>query len=159
MVRPPRTQRALLAALAVVLVVSAAAFVATASAQLAWQQRDSIDFQPTDYELVDDDDPRLRVSLEVTNPTSVDAQFRVGSVVVYDGDPAEGAALSVPRSERLADGREATVAAGATATVTLVASVPGDTVEAARAAIESDRAVTSGTFAVTLRERSYEANV
>lgn len=159
MVRSSRTQRALLAALAVVFVVSAAAFVATASAQLAWQQRDSITFHPTGYELVDGDDPQLRVTIEVQNPTSVDARFRAGSLIVYDGDPASGEALTVPRSERLAGDREATVSAGATATVTLTASVPSDTVERARSAIKSGRAVTSGTFAVSLRDRSYEADV
>lgn len=159
MVRSPRTQRALLVALAVVLAVSAAAFVATASAQLAWQQRDSIDFRATDYELVDGEDPRLRVTIDVRNPTSVDARVRAGSLVVYDGDPADGEALTVPRSERLAGDREAAVPARGTTTVTLVADVPADMVERTRAAIESDRAVTSGTVAVTIRGRSYEANV
>ena len=159
MVRSSRTQRALLVALAVVLVVSAAAFVATASAQLSWQQRDSIAFQPTGYELVDGDDPQLRVTMEVRNPTSVDARFRAGSLVVYDGDPAGSEALTVPRSERLAGDRDATVSAGATTTVTLTASVRPDTVEQAQSAIESGRAVTSGTFAVTVRDRSFEANV
>jgi len=158
-VRSSRTQRALLAGLVVVLAVSAAAFVATASAQLAWQQRDTIDFRPTGYELVDGDDPRLRVTIEVRNPTSVDARFRTGSLVVYDGDPAAGDALTVPRTERIEGGRDATVAAGETTTVTLVASVSPDTVEQAQSAIESGRAVPSGTFAVTVRGRSFQADV
>ena len=159
MVRSPRTQRALLVVFAALVAASGAAFVSTATAQLAWQERDAIDFRPTGFELVDGDEPALRVEFAVTNPTAVDARIRPSALVAYDGDPRAGATLSVPRSERLAGDREATVPAGGTTTVTLVADVPPERADRTREAVDADRIVVSGSFVVTVRGRSDTADV
>lgn len=153
MVRSPRTQKLLLGVLAVLLAVSGVAFASTAGAQVSWQQRDAIDIQATELRVVDGEQPTVEATIEVRNPTSVPITLRASGVVLYDGAAEQGNALSTPRSERLADGA-ATVGAGETTTVTLVADLDAEDVEPTRTAIEEDRAVLSGTFLVEMRGRN-----
>lgn len=155
MVRSPRTQRALLTVFAVLLAVGGAAFASTAGAQLAWQERDAVDFEPTDYEVVDGDQPTVRVTLAVSNPTGVGVTLTPSSFVVFEGSAAAENRLSVPRTARLAgSSRDVRVAAGGTETVTLVADVPPDRLDRTRTAIAEGRVVSSGTFRLTIKGRS-----
>lgn len=158
MVRSPRTQQLLLGVLAVLLAVSGVAFASTAGAQVSWQQRDAIDIQATEFRVVDGDEPTVEATVEVRNPTSVPIVVRASGVVLYENVATEGNALSTPRSERLADGA-ATVGAGETATVTLVADLTPEDVEPTRTAIEEDRAVLSGSFLVEIRGRNAYVDV
>lgn len=153
MVRSPRTQRLLLGVLAVLLAVSGVAFVSTAGAQVSWQQRDAIAIEATEFRVVDGDQPTVEATVEVRNPTSIPITLRASGVVLYENAAAQGNALSTPRSERLADGA-ATIGAGETATLTVVADLDAEDVEPTRTAIEDDRAVLSGSFLVEMRGRN-----
>jgi len=153
-VRSPRTQHALLVAFAALVVAGGAAFASTATAQLAWQKHDTIDVHATGFELVDGDEPTLRVEFAATNPTAVDARLRVAALVAYDGEVRSGEGLTVPRSERLAGDRERSVPAGERVTMTLVADVPPERVERTREAVDADRIEVSGSFGVSVRGRS-----
>ncbi|WP_435064030.1 hypothetical protein [Halobaculum sp. EA56] len=155
MVRSPRTQRVLLAAFAAMLAVGGAAFASTAGAQLAWQERDAVDVDPADYEVVDGEPPTIRVTVAVSNPTGAAVTVEPSAFVVFEGNATEADRLSAPRTARLAGDRAAvTVPAGGTATVTVVADVPPERLDRTRAAVAEGRVVSSGSFRLTIRGRS-----
>ncbi|SHG97694.1 hypothetical protein SAMN05443636_1486 [Halobaculum gomorrense] len=138
--------------------VSAAAFVATASAQLAWHERDAIGIDATEYRLDGGDNPTVTVTMTVSNPTTAAVTVRPSAVIVYDGRVSEATELTVPRTARAPNG-DRTVPAGGTATVTVVADIESGMVDRTAAAIESGDALVSGTFSVTIGERSASVDV
>ncbi|MFC7068242.1 hypothetical protein [Halobaculum lipolyticum] len=160
MVRSPRTQRLLLALLAVCLVASAASFAATATGQFAWQQRDGLSFTATELSVVDGEEPTVEVAFSVRNPTGVPVTVRPASVGVFDGAATEADSLAEAQSARFAgDERSLRVPARGTAEATVVVDLAPGTVERARAAIAADRAVVSGTMTAELRDRRFSADV
>ncbi|MFC7098531.1 hypothetical protein [Halobaculum marinum] len=158
MVRSPRTQRVLLAVLAGCLAVSAAAFASTAGAQLAWQDRDAIDFSVDGYDLDDGDDPTLRIRVTASNPTAVETTVRVDSLVAFDRVAADGNELTVPRSATMSP-RSVTLAPGESTTLVVVADVPADRLDRTREAIAAGRVTASGSFSVEIRDRRFSADV
>jgi hypothetical protein len=142
-----------LAGFAVLLAVSAVAFTATATAQLAWQERDAISVDATEYRLDDGDNPTVAVSVTLSNPTGAAVTARPSAVVVYDGRVDEETELTVPRTARSLDG-DRTIPAGGTATVTVVADVRQERVDRTATAIESGGALVSGTFRIEIGDRS-----
>lgn len=158
MVRSPRTQQVLLGALALLLVVSGVAFASTAGAQVAWQQRDAVSLDATDYRVVDGDQPTVEATVEVRNPTGVSLTVQPSGVTLFENVAAQGNALSTRRSERIPAG-PVTVPAGGTVTFTLVVDVPPERVERTRTAISEDRAVLSGSFLVEFKNRNFYADV
>ncbi|MFC7136728.1 hypothetical protein [Halobaculum litoreum] len=160
MVRSPRTQRVLLLLLAGCLVVSVASFAATATGQLAWQQRDGLAFTPTDLSVSDGDEPTVAIEFTVTNPTGVPVTIRPAVIGVFDGSAEAENRLVSARTARLADGSGTfrVPARGSTETTVLV-DLPRENVERTRAAIADGRAVVSGTVTAELRDRRFSADV
>ncbi|UIO98456.1 hypothetical protein Hbl1158_07735 [Halobaculum sp. CBA1158] len=140
------------------LAVSGVAFASTANGQVAWQQRDAIDVSPTTYAVEDGEEPTMVVEFAVSNPTRVSATIGSPTVVVYNGSPRDGDALTVPRSADLVDD-ETVLAGGETTTLTMEADIDPDDVGRARAAIDAGTAVASGSFEVTVRDRRANTDV
>lgn len=157
MPRSPRAQSLLLAALAVLVLVSGAAFASTFGAQLTWQQRDTVATSVDGY-AVGDGTPAVRVRLTVENP--LDRSIEVGNaeLVVYEGEAPfdDGERLTVPRSSSVSD---TTVPAGGERTVTVTARVAADAADRVRAAVANGSATASGVVEVRLAGREFSVDV
>lgn len=159
MPRSPRAQSSLLAAFAVLLLLTGGAFAPTFGAQLTWQQRDAVGVSVEDYTVrTDGESPTMRVRLAVDNPLDRAVEVSDPSVVVYEGEPPfeDDRQLTVPRTASVPD---TTVPAGGERTVTLTATVAENGTERARAAVEAGNASASGILEARLVGREFSVDV
>lgn len=159
MPRSPRAQSFLIATLAVLLLVTGAAFVGAFGSQLTWQQRDAVTASAAGYAVeTADGTPTVRLRLTVENPLDRPVEIAGSELVVYEGDPPfeDDDRLTVPRSSTVPD---ATVAAADQRTVTVSMTVDGDAVERARTAVADGSASASGVIEMRLAGREFDVDV
>ncbi|WP_435128456.1 hypothetical protein [Halobaculum sp. D14] len=158
MVRSPRSQTALLAALAALALLTAAAFAPTFGSALTWQNRDTVSVSAEQYTVDGGETPTMTVTFAVDNPTRRRVTVVGASLVAYDGPAPHGddAALTVPRSASVP---RTTVPAGDTGTVTVVMDVSNSGVDRARQAVRSGRADVSGSLRLQLAGREFDVDV
>jgi hypothetical protein len=148
-----------LALLVVGAAVTGSAFAYAQGTNVAWLERTDIGITFTDFEVVTDDEPTLRMTVEIHNPTgrSVLPRPPESLLVVYRGSEyVDGRELTVPRTTEFPERR---IGPGETATLTFTARIEAGKVDEARRAVAAGRANPSGIVALRMNHKVYEAEV